>query len=430
MTVLPPHVEALSQRLDVKLSALEARDRRYRGIAPLRYAADEITGDLKFFGVNLCRLAVDAVAERMRVKKITARAGNRDVTSLAQDIWLRNDLDQLLQPVLVDALAMGSSYLTVWADADGRAVLTPESARSMAVSRHPVTGKVTGALKRWNSQGPSGAVTSEHVYYYGARAIERYERSGAGDWVALEPIPNPLGVVPVIPLINVDRVGDVEGHSVIDELGHLVDALSKVLADMLVASEDVARPRRWASGVDLEESEGPTADGFTADAAIEAAQSPAPAVSPFESGNRMFTVESPDAKFGQLPGADLKGYSTAVDLLLQQIMAVSALPAHMMGVTTSNPASADALRASEASLTARSESRIRVLGVALERAVNLAIAVELLTDPADVTSQLHWASAATKSTAQEADAITKLHALGIITTAEAREQLGYDGLEA
>lgn len=138
----------------------------------------------------------------------------------------------------------------------------------------------------------------------------------------------------------------------------------------------------------------------------------------------MFTVESPEAKFGQLPGADLAGYKTAVELLLQQIMSVSALPAHMMGVTSANPSSADAIRAAEASLTARSESRINVLGIALERAVSLAVAIELAKPPEVVISVAHWASAGTKSTAQEADAVTKLHALGIISTAEAREMMG------
>ena len=44
-------------------------------------------------------------------------------------------------------------------------------------------------------------------------------------------------------------------------------------------------------------------------------------------------------------------------VILGQIMAVSTLPAHYVGVFTDNPASADALRAAEASLTARAEAR-------------------------------------------------------------------------
>lgn len=417
--------EQLGQRLDVALPAITARDRRYRGIQPLRFASDDIQGDLKYFSINVCRLAVDAVAERMRVKRIEVAARGRDLSELATESWVRNNMDQLLQPLLVDALALGSAYIIVW-QTDGRVTITPESAMNVTVDRHPVTGHVTSALKRWNVLDGAGAVASEHRVSYGPNEVVSYERKSGGVWRETSRIKHALGVVPVVPLVNVSRIGDTAGHSVIDDLGHLVDALSKVTADMLVASEDVARPRRWASGVDLEESHAPDDDGFTADAPDTPA--PAPAVSPFESGNRMFTVESPDAKFGQLPGADLAGYRTAVDLLMQQIMAVSALPAHMMGVTTANPSSADAIRAAEASLTARAESRIQVLGISLERAVSLMVSITTGYPVDEITTRLHWASAATRSTAQEADAVTKLHSLGIVNTDEAREIIGVETL--
>lgn len=117
-----------------------------------------------------------------------------------------------------------------------------------------------------------------------------------------------------------------------------------------------------------------------------------------------------------------------MQLVLQQIMAISALPAHMVGVTTSNPSSADAIRAAEASLTARAESRIRVISLGLERALAVVGAIVTGAGVHEIASQISWASPATKSTAQEADAVTKLHALGIITTPEAREMIGMDGL--
>lgn len=421
-------VDELITQLDSRAPVLARRDRLYRGEQPLRFAADEVRGDLKYFNVNICRLAVNDVAERMRIKKLQVAARGRDVSDVATRVWVRSNMDQLLQPLLVDALALGESYLIVWVDGRGRATITPEPASQVTVVRDPISGEVSEALKRWFYLDSSGAIESEHVTHFTPDNVTRYVKREGG-WVSDEPIANPLGVVPVVPVVNIERVGDVHGTSVIDDLAPLVDALSKVIADMLVASEDVARPRRWASGVDLEESDGGDYDGFTADAAADTpSRGERQAVSPFESGNRMFTVESPDAKFGQLPGADLKGYSTAVDIVLQQIMAISALPAHMMGVTTANPSSADGNRSAEASITARADSAIRVLGIAVELAIDLATAVELGVPVADVATRARWADPGNKSAAQEADAITKLHSLGIITTAEAREQLGYDGL--
>ena len=62
-------------------------------------------------------------------------------------------------------------------------------------------------------------------------------------------------------------------------------------------------------------------------------------VNPIPEGNRAMISENPDAKFGQLAAADLAGYEASVRVLLGQIMAVSALPAHYVGVFTDNPAS-------------------------------------------------------------------------------------------
>ena len=155
-------------------------------------------------------------------------------------------------------------------------------------------------------------------------------------------------VVPVVRLKNSDRLLD-DGVSEIDDLRPLVDGLNKVLVDMMVTSEFVGRPRRWASGIELEEQDVLDDDGNPT--------GETEAVNPIPEGDRAMISENDSAKFGQLEAAGLDGYSTAVDVLLGQIMAVSALPAHYVGQLSDTPASADALRAAEASLTARAEAR-------------------------------------------------------------------------
>ena len=97
--------------------------------------------------------------------------------------------------------------------------------------------------------------------------------------------------------------------------------------------------------------------------------------------------EAADAKFGQLQAADLGGYEASVRVILGQIMAVSTLPAHYVGVFTDNPASADALRAAEASLTARAEARQATFGRAWEQVAKLMVAVRDGVDPAGVACE-------------------------------------------
>lgn len=419
------NVERMLQRLELAQPKIRERDRRYRGVQPLRYTADEVEGDLKDFSVNLCRLAVNSVAERMRVSRIRAVVNGRDVSKRTEQWWDYCGMDQMLQSAIADALAVGTSYLVVWVDRYGKPVITVESAEQVITSHDPITREVTGAVKRWFEKDHQGVVVDEHVMYYGADKITHYVRDPNGVLTSRGELDNPLGVPPVVPLLNFDRINDEQGHSVIDDMGHLVDALSKLLADMLVASEHVARPKRWATGVELEEA---VADGFTADEVGEHVELDDTVESPFADSNGMWTTESPDAKFGQLPGADLGGYKTSVELILQQIMAISGLPAHMVGMTSANPPSAEGMRSAEAALTARAAGRIRVLGIAIENAVRMLVALDQHCDLQDVGAWLDWADPSTKSPAQEADAITKLHSLGIVTTEEARMKIGVDSL--
>lgn len=415
--------ERLEARLNAAQPVLSKRHDRYRGKVERLYSADEISGDLSHLTVNLCRVAVDAVAERLRVRGVRATARGRDVSELAASLWESVDADQWLQSLAVDVLALGTAYVSVWTRA-GVPTITPESAMQVVTENDPLTGWPLAALKKWDTRGPAGNIEEEAATLYTTQAVHLYCRAAGNNWKLLETREHALGCVPVIPVINRTHLGDTRGTSVLDDMGPLVDALSKIMIDMLTASEDVARPRRWATGVDLEERGD---DGFTADGPALEDDRPE-VVSPFEAGNRMFTVESPEAKFGQLPGADLAGYRTAVELLCSQIMAISGLPAHMMGITTSNPSSADAIRAAEAGLTARAEGRIKIIGRALESVLKIALSMATSVPHNEITVKFEWASPATRSTAQEADAITKLHSLGIVTTNEARAQIGVDTL--
>ena len=149
-------------------------------------------------------------------------------------------------------------------------------------------------------------------------------------------------------------------------------------------------------------------------------------VNPIPEGHRAMISENDQAKFGQLDAADLAGYEASVRVILGQIMAVSTLPAHYVGVFTDNPASADALRAAEASLTARAEARQQTFGRAWEQVARLMIAVRDGRDPNMIDDvRVQWADAATRSVAQEADAVVKLYQAGLLPASYALGKLGY-----
>lgn len=389
-------------------------DRYYTGTQPLAFLSPEsrrALGDR--FGrlaTNLPRLAVTSLAERLRVTGFTGADVWGD--------WLANDLDQTSGIAHREALLLGSAYAIVWADQFGRPKVTVESAKQVAVLTDPGTRRITAAVKRWET-----AKTTEAVVYLPTEIIRlRAEQTGAttAGFTVVETLPNPLGMVPVVRLKNSDRLLD-DGVSEIDDLRPLVDALNKVLVDMMTTSEFVGRPRRWATGIELEEQD-VLDDNGNPTGETEAAN-------PIPEGARAMISENSDAKFGQLEAAGLDGYSTAVDVLISQVMAVSALPAHYLGALTNAPTSADALRAAEASLTARAEARQASFGRSWEDVARLMVAVRDGVDPQRVDVRVTWADAATRSIAQESDGVTKLFQAGLLPASYALKRLGYSDSE-
>lgn len=398
-------LEALTGALDERLSSISENETYLAGKQPLAFLSTQARESTKLgrMASNIPRLAVTSLAERLRVTDLLL-AGRHDDALWAD--FRRNDLDQLLGVAFREALGLGSAYGIVW-DRTGsaRPKVSIESAKHVALSVDPGTGETIAAVKRWNVADGSRAML------YLPDAVIPYAADGENatvGWREGEAIRNPLGVVPVVEFRNGDRLLG-PGVSEIEDLKPLVDALNKVLADMMVGSEFYARPRRWATGVEL----GTDEDGE--------------AVNPFPEGDRMMISEATEARFGSLPAADLHAYEAAVKILLGQIMAVSALPAHYIGVFNSNPTSADGNRSAEASLAARAEARQAQFGRSVEAIGRLMHAIRTESDPDAADVSVVWADPATRSVAQEADAVVKLHTAGLLPADYALARLGYSG---
>ena len=399
-------LNALLQALDAPTARIAELDRYYAGDQALAYLAPEaakaLGNRMARIATNIPRLAVGALGERLRVIGF-ARSGQPDPQ--LWDDWIRNDLDQTSTVAHREALTLGSAYVIVWADETGAPRVTVESARQVSVIRDPGTRRITAALKKWET-----ATTTEAVLYE-ADTITRLRANhvGAatfGQFHTVEVLENPLGIPPVVALRNADRLLD-DGVSEMTDLIPLVDALNKLLADLMVSSEFYARPRRWATGLELAEDE----EGNP--------------VNPIAEDYRMMISESPDTKFGQLAAADLSSYEASVRVILGQIMAVSGLPAHYIGILTDAPTSADAMRAAEASLSARASARQAQFGRAWEDVARLMVAVRTGQDPLSLDVRVHWADTTTRSVAQEADAAVKLYSAGLLPASTTLARLGY-----
>lgn len=404
----------LSDKLDATIPKLALLDRYWHGTQPAAWLSPtsrEALGDrLRVFSVNFPRLAVEALAERLTITGFRLDGPDGEPDADLWRLWRRNGMEEASAQATVDALVYGRSFVIVWADQAGNPLVSIETPMQTAVVRDPATRQVTAALKRWIAEGRG------HAVLYEPDRITRLTSDGnladptaipATSWRTTEQIDNPLGVVPVVPIVNRGRLHELDGCSEMADLLDPGDALNKIMVDALVTSEFYARPRRWATGLEIAEDD----DGNP--------------VKPFSTAaDDLWQSEAPETKFGQFEPARLDGYTDAAAMLTQQIGALSGLPPHYLGLNGDQPASADAIRAAEASLVARCYSLHRTFGAAWADVARLMVAVRDGSDPAQLDVETVWSNPETRTPAQAADAAAKLVGVGVPLSVVLADTLG------
>ncbi|MFI1799792.1 phage portal protein [Streptomyces sp. NPDC020379] len=295
----------------------------------------------------------------------------------------------------MDALIYGRSYLAVGVGDDGAPLLSVESPQHMSVDYDVRTRTLRAAL-RLVSAGSQRSATlylpDQTVYLEG---------SGTG-WSVTDRRPHQLGVVPVVRLANRQRTADRAGSSEItEEVRALTDAACRTLLGQEVAREFFAAPQRYVLGASEGSFQGP--DG-TQRSAWETYIGRYLALERDEDG------AVPEV--GQFPAYDPAVYGRIIDTYARLMAGATALPAHMLGYTTDNPASAEAIRSSEARLIKKAERRQRAFSAPWSQAMRLALR---LTGAEQVpVVEVQWRDAATPTVAAQADATTKLVSAGIL----------------
>lgn len=408
-------VKALTTRLDEAQPGLRRLGDYYEGRHRLAFASEKFRAAFGgLFGAmsdNWCPIVVDAVEERLGVQGF--RFDSDDADADAWRIWQRNALDADAGLAHGDALTYGGAAALVWAGDDGAPRITVESPLQVVVAHAPGDRRRrTSALKRWIDDDEFAYAT-----LYLPDVILRYrsdrKMAGAADLAAPvdwrprgEEIDNPLGVVPVVPLVNRPRtLGD--GESEIAGVIPLQDAANKLLSDLLVASEFGAFKQRWATGLEI-----PT-DPETG-APIE----------PFNGAvSRLWVAESETTKFGEFTATDLRNYVVAIDLIVSHIASQTRTPPHYLN-PSADRLSGESIKAAETGLVAKVKRKQRHFGEAWEEVLRLAFAVTGDPRAAATSAETIWADPESRTESEHVDAVAKRQAIGV-PWPQLMEDLGY-----
>lgn len=429
-------VSYLDKKLQKAQQGLRKLDAYYEGEQPLRFLALELKQE---FGERLAELVInwpemvaDAYEARLDLTGFRfpgSTSNGVDVDEADADvwgIWQDNDMDRQSSQAHLESIILGRSYAIVGArgaleegpagdddlvdpfdeDTDSP-LITVEHPTQCITEQDPRTRQPVSALKRWKD-----ADGVQRATLYLPDSTRHFYR--ARRWVEEDRDEHRLGVVPVVPLVNRARLLKHDGRSEFRSVIPIADAANKMATDMMVSGEFHAMPRRWALGFsqgDFEDEDGN-------------------AISPFEqiAGRMWATAKKPgEAAVGQFPETDLVVFHNTIKLLGQIAGQLAALPPHYTQFTGDNPASADAIRSSEAQMVKRVERKQTGLGADWRRVMAIALRIRdgKAWDSRVRRMKVVWRDASTPTVAQAADASVKKRQERIITLRQARIDLGY-----
>lgn len=338
-------------------------------------------------------LIVDSVLDRLEVSGI--RTGNDMLDETLWGVWQANRMDSESKLAHRSALLDGRAHALVWADGD-QPMVSLDDATQMIVSyvegsRH----RRTAALRRWVDDRDTTYAT-----LYRPEGIYKFEGSKSnGDpaWKRREvedeqwPLPNPLGVVPVVELAVNRKLYPGQFPFARGEYAHvtgLLDRINLLTFVGLIVALWMGFPLRGLLGAQILRDD----DG-------------AP-IAPFDAAaDTVFQIEDPEAKLAEFKAADRD--NLAVWPELDQLATITKTPRHYfpMQQGMSNIA-ADTIRANEGGLHAKVTSHKSTLGESWEDV--LRISGQVLDVEVPQTAELVWKDHESRSLAERADAASKL----------------------
>ena len=343
------------------------------------------------------RIGVEALEQRLDLEAFRWADG-ADASGL-EEIAESNDLYDEASLAHLDSLTYGREYVAVGSgEADTPPLITFESPLDMTMFWDARLRMATAALRESVEDG----VRIATLYLQDQTVYAAETRDG---WEVFDRDIHNLGMVPVLRMANRQRTADRVGKSEITpEVMAITDAACRRLMGIEVAAEFFGAPQRYILGA--AESAFQDAEGNTKDA-WETYIGRVLALERDEDGNAP-TV-------GQFTAHDPSGQTKIIDLYARIMSSQLSVPPHMLGYTSDNPASADAIRSAEGALVKKAERRIRRFSATHRDAMRLALWFrDGEPPPKEQRIECVWRNPATPTIAAQTDAAVKMVQAGIL----------------
>lgn len=435
-------VVLLLRRLQILRPDRERWAAYYRGEHPLPWFTEAFREAFRAsfhrFASNFTQLVVDGISERLEVQgfRFLDDIGDADLWA----VWQDNNLDAGSQQAHTEALIKGACYALVEPRSDQRPAITIEDCLGAITLDDPRDRRRRLAgMKCWIDDAGRLVVylyLPDDVYTYRTdraataswdgwiRGEAKQLRSRLRPWTPPDqdiwPLPNPLGVVPLVPLLNRPLLDGI-GRSEVDPVTSNQDAINYYRSAAFIAARKMALPQRWATGLKLEIDPATgrpkrpfvTDEGRPADIWTIATPDPDEPVPPFA------------PQFGQFEAADITRFVRLIEAEVWQMASVSRLPfSELLNRDSSIPQSGEGLKSSEAPLLRKVGKAQVHLGEGWEEVMRVALRAMRDSRADRRVAETIWVSPETRNEAVRTDAVVKLKAAQIIDDQTAQELIG------
>ncbi|WP_228637374.1 phage portal protein [Microtetraspora sp. AC03309] len=406
----------------------------YEGRHKICYASPEFqdyfVDRFEGFADNWCAPVISGPTERMNILGIRVDDADRKADKDLSRAWRAADCERGSSEAFVVALAAARSYCLVWgnpADEETPRV-TWERPDQAIVGYDSDTGERAAGLKLWRDD------TTEYATLYLPDEVWKFSRPayarsgytvaglvvpdegtvrsrGAGAWEPRQgpkddawPIPNPLGVVPLIEMRNQTLLDD-KPLSDISGVIAMQDAINLTWAYLMNALDFASLPQRVVMGTDV-----PMLPVLDSNGQVIGKR-------PLELDqlvrDRILWIPGEKANIGQWSAADLSAYSGVIERAIEHIAAQTRTPPHYLIGRVAN-LSAEALTAAETGLTAKTNERIVYVQSAVREVFALMASVMGDDAKADAcrSGTVIWRDVQFRAMGQKVDALMKLKSIG------------------
>ena len=332
---------------------------------------------------------------------------DRDVTDILRRWWSVNGMDTTINSCLTEALVQGAAYLVVGYGDDHTPRITAHDRRGIA-TRFDHQGHLVEAVRLYEDG------ETEYAAHYVPGYVIIYARNQVSQWVEVDHIETGVSRPTIVPVFNRVRLKDLRGRSELLDIISITDAASRSLTNLQVAAETLAMPQRYLFGKGIKELFNTDGDGGHYGT----------------EENKLKTYLSsiwtgPEGvQAGQFPGADLSQLRDSYKMYTQMVSAITGIPPSTLGISTDNPASAEAMRMAKDRLIARAETKQSMFGDAIEEIMRIALDMYKIRSYADTQQlEVQWRDPATASESARQASLLQAHAQGVIDAETAREGL-------